>query len=229
MASPAVSWFARYLRSSIGAKQVMAVTGLVLLGFVILHMVGHLQMFGGREMYNEYAHFLQNLVEVKWPLRAALAAAVVIHIATAVHLVAVNRAARPVPYAVYRPVAASRAGRSMAWTGLMVLVFVIFHLLHFTLGQIQPDYFHNMDAHHRWDAYSMYVHGFQNPSLYAVYLVGIALLTAHLGHGASSWLQSLGLRHPKYRTDGIGTVIAVALFVGYMVPPTAVLAGVIAL
>lgn len=207
----------------------MALTGMLLLAFTILHMLGHLQMFGGREMYNAYAHFLQNLWEVKWPLRLGLAAAVVIHIATAVRLVALNRAARPVSYAVYRPVVSSVAGRTMAVTGLLVLIFIIFHLLHFTLGQVQPGYFHNLDPQNRWDAYSMYVHGFQSPALYVVYLIGIALLTAHLGHGAASWLQSLGLRHPKYRTDGIGTVIAVVLFLGFMVPPTAVLAGVITL
>lgn len=207
----------------------MAVTGLVLLLFAIVHMLGHLQMFGGREMYNAYAHFLQTLWEVKWPVRFILLAAVLIHVATALWLVVGNRAARPVPYAVYRPVVSGPAGRTMALSGLAVLAFIIFHLLHFTIGQVQPGYFHQLDPKDRWDAYSMFIHGFQNPVLYAVYLVGIALLTAHLGHGASSWLQSLGLRHPKYRTDNIGKIVSIGLFVGYMVPPTAVLVGMITL
>jgi succinate dehydrogenase / fumarate reductase cytochrome b subunit len=113
----------------------------------------------------------------------------------------------------------------MAWTGMFVFAFLAFHILHFTLGQVQPGYFHVMDSSGRWDAYSMFIHGFQNPGIYAVYLVGIALLAMHLGHGAASWLQSLGLRHPKYPVDRLGPTLAVALFVGYMVPPTAVLVG----
>jgi succinate dehydrogenase / fumarate reductase cytochrome b subunit len=220
-------WFSTYIRSSIGAKHVMAVTGMLLLLFAIVHMLGHLQMFGGPEIYNSYAHFLQRLWEVKWPVRIGLVALLVIHVVTALALVAKNRAARPVGYAVYRPAVSTIAGRTMAWSGLLVLAFLIFHILHFTIGQVQPEHFHRLDPEGRWDAYAMFVHGFRQPVFYAAYLVGIALLAAHLGHGASSWLQSLGLRHPKYSTDKLGRVIALGLFVGYMVPPTAVLIGAI--
>src|SRR5215207_3040259 len=125
-----MSWFGRYLRSSIGAKHVMAVTGLLLLLFAIVHMLGHLQMFGGQDMYNAYAHFLQDLWEVKWPVRAGLLALLVIHIVVALSLVARNRAARPVGYAMYKPVRASIAGRTMAWTGLALFAFLAFHILH---------------------------------------------------------------------------------------------------
>lgn len=224
-----MTWLARYLRSSIGAKHVMAVTGLLLLLFALAHMIGHLQMFGGQDVYNAYAHFLQNLWEVKWPVRAGLLALVAIHIVVAISLVARNRAARPVGYAVYRPVRASIAGRTMAWTGLALLAFLSFHILHFTAGMIDPQYFHRVDPQGRYDAYTMFVRGFQQPAIYGVYLAGMALLAAHLGHGAASWLQSLGLRHPKYPADRLGRAIAVLLFVGYMVPPTAVLAGAIRL
>ena len=224
-----MSWFASYVRSSIGAKHVMAVTGLLMFLFALVHMLGHLQMFGGPEMYNRYAHFLQELWEVKWPVRVGLLALLVVHAVTAIGLVAKNRAARPTRYARYRPVISSPVGRAMAWTGLLVFAFLAFHILHFTLGQVQPDYFHVMDPKDRWDAYAMYVHGFQNPAIYAVYLVGIALLAMHLGHGAASWLQSLGLRHPKYPTDRLGPALGVALFVGYMLPPTAVVVGALTL
>ena len=224
-----MSWFGNYLRSSIGAKHVMAVTGLLLLLFAIFHMLGHLQMFGGQDMYNAYAHFLQELWEVKWPVRAGLLALLVIHVVLAIGLVARNRAARPTGYVRYRPVTSSWVGRAMTSTGLVVFAFLVFHILHFTLGQVQPGYFHVMDPKARWDAYSMFVHGFQSPAIYAVYLVGIALLALHLGHVAASWLQSLGLRHPKYPTDRLGTVVAWALFVVCMVPPTAVLAGILRL
>ncbi|HEX4418902.1 MAG TPA: succinate dehydrogenase cytochrome b subunit [Kofleriaceae bacterium] len=224
-----MSWFSNYTRSSIGAKHIMAVTGLLLFLFAIQHMFGHLQMFGGPEMYNSYAHFLQNLWEVKWPVRAGLIGLVVIHVVVAIGLVANNRSARPVGYAKYKPVVSSPVGRAMAYTGLVVFVFLTFHILHFTLGQVQPSHFHTMDPKDRWDAYSMFVYGFQNPAIYVVYLVGIALLAMHLGHGASSWLQSLGWRHPKYPTDRLGPALAVVLFVGYMLPPTAVLIGLLKL
>jgi succinate dehydrogenase / fumarate reductase, cytochrome b subunit len=224
-----MSWLSTYARSTIGAKHIMAVTGLLLLLFAIVHMTGHLQMFGGQDVYNRYAHFLQELWEVKWPVRIGLAALLVIHIAFAIGLVARNRAARPVGYAMYKPVVSSPLGRAMALTGIFVFAFLAFHILHFTIGQVQPDYFHVMDPKDRWDAYSMFVHGFQHPALYIVYLVGIAALSMHLGHGASSWLSSLGLRHPKYPIDRLGPRLAALLFAGYMIPPTAVLVGLIRL
>lgn len=224
-----MSWFASYIRSSVGAKHIMAITGLLLFLFATVHMVGHLQMFGGPEMYNRYAHFLQELWEVKWPVRAGLLGLLIVHMVVAISLVSRNRAARPTSYAMYKPVVSSRVGRAMAWTGLFVFAFLAFHILHFTLGQVQPGYFHVMDPKDRWDAYSMYVHGFQNPAIYLVYLAGIALLAMHLGHGAASWLQSLGLRHPKYPTDRLGAAFAVFLFAGYMIPPTAVVVGLIRL
>jgi succinate dehydrogenase / fumarate reductase, cytochrome b subunit len=211
-----VSWLVRYLRSSIGAKHVMAVTGLLLLLFAIVHMVGHLQMFGGPALYNKYAAFLQALWEVKWPVRIGLIALLALHVILALGLVAKNRAARPVGYAVYRPKRASTAGRTMAITGLIVLAFLIFHIYHFTLTPSHPG-----------DAYTMFVVAFRNVGLYLVYLVGILLLSVHLGHGGSVWLQSLGWRHPKYPTDRLGTAIAAFLFLGYMIPPTAVLVGLI--
>jgi succinate dehydrogenase / fumarate reductase cytochrome b subunit len=224
-----MTWLARYARSSIGAKHIMAVTGLLLLLFAIVHMIGHLQMFGGQDVYNAYAHFLQSLWEVKWPVRAGLLALLVIHVVVALSLVAGNRAARPIGYARYRPVRASIAGRTMVWTGLALFAFLAFHILHFTAGVIEPEAFHVADPEGRYDAYTMFVRGFQDPAIYGIYLAGMVLLAAHLGHGAASWLQSLGLRHPKYPADRLGRTIAVFLFVGYMVPPTAVLAGAIRL
>jgi succinate dehydrogenase / fumarate reductase cytochrome b subunit len=194
----------------------MAVTGLLLLLFAIFHMLGHLQVFGGRAMYNGYAKFLQDLWEVKWPTRAGLLALLFLHVGLAIALVSRNRAARPQGYAMFRPVTSSRIGRTMAFSGLVVFAFLAFHIWHFTI--------HPRADH---DTYAMYVGAFRDPLTYGVYLAGIALLAAHLGHGASSWLQSLGWRHPKYPADKIGPVVAVGLFVGYMLPPTAALVGLV--
>ena len=122
-------------------------------------------------------------------------------------------------------------GRSMRMTGVVILAFVIYHLVHFTFGQVQPEYFHMKDAAGRIDAYSMFVRGFQNVPIFASYVVAVGLLSTHLAHGASSWLQTLGLRHPKY--DGLmaklGPALSAVLFLGYMAPPVAVLLGVIKL
>jgi succinate dehydrogenase / fumarate reductase cytochrome b subunit len=205
----------------------MAVTGVALLVFAIFHMLGHLQMFGGRDIYNAYAHFLQELWEVKWPVRAALLAFVLVHLVAGIAVALKNRAARPTQYAVFRPVVTSAAARTMLWTGAFVFAFLAFHILHFTVGVVQPAHFHVMDPLKRWDAYGMFVAGFRDARIYALYLIGMALLCVHLGHGAASWLQTLGWRHPKYRIDKLGTIVGWTLFVGYMVPPTAVLAGVI--
>lgn len=225
-----MSWFVGYVRSSIGAKTIMAVTGLLMVLFAIVHMIGHLQMFGGQAMYNGYAHFLQEMWEVKWPVRAGLLGAFFVHIAAGIRLVQMNRAARPVGYKVYRPRSSDFAGRTMAWTGIVILAFIVFHLVHFTFGLVGHEYYTLTDPLSHPDVYSNYVYSFQNPIVYSTYFVAIALLSIHLSHGASSWLQSLGLRHPKYPwTDKIGPALTVILFVGYMLPPTACLLDIIKL
>lgn len=228
-----MSWFVTYVRSSIGAKHVMAVTGLLLALFAVAHMIGHLVMFGGRDAYNDYAHMLQNLGHggVKWIVRGGLLALVAIHIGAGIRLTSLNKAARPVPYAVFRTVRTRPWAKTMVWTGLAVLAFIVYHILHFTAGQIQPEYFHQLDPKGRYDAYVMFVRGFQNPAILASYLVAMVCLLPHLSHGLKSLFQSLGLQHPKY--DGLidkgGAGLAVILFLGYITPPLCVALGVIKL
>jgi succinate dehydrogenase / fumarate reductase cytochrome b subunit len=219
-----MSWFIGYARSSVGAKQIMAVTGLGLLLFAVQHMVGHFGMFGGRDTYNAYAHFMQGLGAIKWAARAGLLAILIVHIMAAIGLSKANAAARPQKYAVVRYVRTSIFARTMLWTGLVIFVFIGFHLAHFTLGWVQPEAFHTLDDKGRYDAYSMFVIGFQNLGVLVLYLVATALLSMHLAHGASSWFQSLGWRHPKYDPwiDKLGPVLALILIVGYAAPPVAV-------
>jgi len=215
----------RYVSSSIGAKQLVAITGLILLLFAIQHMVGHLQMFGGRHLYNAYANFLQDLWEVKWPTRVILLIALFVHLVAALWLTERNRAARPVPYARYAPSMSSVVARSMAFTGIAVFAFLAFHIVHFTVGLIQPEYFH-LPAREGMDTYGMFVHGFQNPLIYAIYMAGTAIISLHLGHGAASWVQTLGWR-PQLDLARGARILAISLVVGYALPPTAVLLGAI--
>jgi succinate dehydrogenase / fumarate reductase cytochrome b subunit len=219
-----MSWFVGYLRSSIGAKQVMAVTGLGMVLFALVHMLGHLGMFSGRDAYNSYAHTLQSLGAVKWLARGGLITIFIVHMISGIALASANRAARPQKYAVVRLTRTTFAARSMALTGLVIFAFIVYHLAHFTLGWIQPEAFHQLDAKGRYDAYSMFVVGFKNTGILISYLVAVTLLCLHLAHGAGSWLQSLGLHHPKYAaiTTRVGPAIALVLVVGYLAPPLAV-------
>jgi len=224
-------WFVSYVRSSIGAKHIMAVTGLMLVGFVVFHMVGHLGMFSGRDSYNAYADFLQDLGALKWAARAGLLMLVVVHIAAGIRLAALNAAARPVKYRVFRTVRTAAWAKWMPWTGLAILIFIIIHLLHFTVGMLQSEHFHTLDPQGRYDAYTMFVRAFQDPIYLVGYIVAMTLLLPHLAHGISSLFQSLGWKHPRY--DGVidkaGPALALLLYVGYLAPPIAVALDIIKL
>jgi succinate dehydrogenase / fumarate reductase, cytochrome b subunit len=228
-----MSWIVAYVRSSVGAKHVMAVTGLLLVLFAILHMIGHLIMFTGREAYNDYAAFLQGLGHgaVKWVIRGGLLAILIAHVVSGIRLAALNRAARPVRYRVYRTVRTTPWARTMTITGLAVLAFLVYHILHFTVGIVQPEYYHLRDPNNFIDAYVMYVRGFQNTAVLISYLIGMTLLLPHIVHGISSLFQSLGWKHPKYdrMIEKAGPALGVILYLGYVIPPIAVALGMIKL
>lgn len=220
-----------FLLSSIGAKIVMAVTGGALFLFVVGHLAGNLQVFAGAEAFNAYAHFLKSKPALVWSARLALLPIFLVHLAAAARLRRVNRAARPVPYAVKATVQATTPSLTMWMSGLTVLVFVVYHLLHFTVGAIQPDHFARVDAQGRHDAYGMLVLGFRHPGVSAFYIAGMVLLGMHLAHGLSSFFQTLGFNHPRY-TPAIrrcAALVAALVAVGYIAIPLAVLAGVVAL
>jgi succinate dehydrogenase / fumarate reductase, cytochrome b subunit len=229
-----VNLISRIWRSSLGKKYIMAITGCVLFGFVIGHLLGNLQIFFGPEALNRYGHFLQTTPELIWPARLGLVVMAVLHIAAAATLTAQNRAARPVDYAHFEVVAASYASRTMMMSGLIVFVFVIYHLLHFTI-QVPGINFtgHDFrlleDAKQRHDIYQMIVLGYKQPLVSLFYTVGIALLCLHLSHGVSSMFQSLGWKNKKYGPflDKFAGIAAILILAGYVSIPVAVLLGVI--
>jgi succinate dehydrogenase / fumarate reductase, cytochrome b subunit len=223
---------ANLFTSSVGKKFIMAATGLALFLFVFLHMVGNLQIFLGWEELNRYGAFLQGNVELLWPARIALLVIVSLHIWSAIKLTLENRAARPQPYARQELVAASYASRTMFMSGLIILAFIIFHLLHFT-AQVRAINFTGknfvdlQDAKGRHDVFAMVVLGFQNPWVSAFYIIAMFLLFLHLSHGLSAMFQSLGCKSPAYALliNRSAAVISWLIFLGYVSIPVAVLLG----
>lgn len=214
-----MSWVSSYVKSSVGAKHIMAATGLILSLFVLGHMLGNLLVFVGPDAINAYAAGLKTMGSggAVWLVRLVLIGAVAVHIATGLRLAAMNRAARPVKYQVYRPIRSAFYSRTMAWTGLVLLAFIVYHLLHFTFGAVQPaTYATALGSSENPDVYGMVIYGFRNPLVAGSYIVAMALLCMHLAHGMSSWFQSLGLNHPKYNAliRNTGPIFAGIVFAG---------------
>jgi succinate dehydrogenase / fumarate reductase cytochrome b subunit len=219
--------------TSLGKKYVMAVTGLALFGFVIGHMVGNLQVFLGPEAINRYGHFLQSTPEILWPARAVLLLMVSLHIWSAAQLTRENLAARPTAYAQYRPVGSTYASRTMLMSGIIIFLFIVYHLLHYTV-EVQAinltgrDFATFVDPQTKeHDIFKMIVVGFHNPVVSGFYLLGVGLLCLHLSHGASSLFQSLGWKNDAYRPwlDKLAQAVAVLIFLGYASIPVSILLG----
>ncbi|HZL42742.1 MAG TPA: succinate dehydrogenase cytochrome b subunit [Verrucomicrobiae bacterium] len=218
--------------SSLGKKFIMAVTGLVLFLFVVAHLIGNLQVFLGAEAINRYGHFLQSNPELIWPARVFLILMVVLHIWSATKLSLENKAARPVPYGEYQPVGSSYASRTMLMSGIIIFIFISYHLLHFT-AQVQyinltgRSFVDFVDPEKRHDIFKMLVVGFSNIWVSGFYVLGMALLCLHLSHGVSSMFQSLGWKNKAYGPclDRAARAIAWVLFLGYISIPIAILLG----
>ena len=219
------------LRSSLGTKYVMALTGVALLLFALAHMAGNLLVFAGRDALNDYAAGMKDLGPLLWVMRAGLLGILVAHVGSAVLLTRRNQAARPVAYDVHQPLASSYASRTMLMSGLIVAAFVAFHLLHLTLGVTHPEHFQLRDNLGRQDVYSMVVLGFRQVPVTATYLVAMVFLGFHLKHGIASLFQSLGLNAPRYRTavTWLGRGIALLIVVGNCSMPLAALCGLLPL
>ena len=218
-------------RSSLVAKAVMAVSGLMLFGFVLGHMAGNLKLYLGAESLNHYAEWLRTIGEPAlphggflWIARAGLLAAVFAHIASAWLVTRQSRAARAHRYAKRATVKANYATRTMRWGGVIILLFVLFHLAHYTWGwsAVHPDFV-------KGDVYHNVVVGFKNPLASGFYLLANLALGLHLFHGLWSMLQTLGLDHPRWNALGRRAALAFAVIVtaGNLSFPLAVLTGLV--
>lgn len=215
--------------SSVGKKILMAVSGLILYGFVIGHMVGNMKVYFGPEAFNHYAEGLRTLGDpifgrgqLLWIARIILLAAVGIHILAVVQLYVKSKKARKHAYKKYNPDEFSYASRTMLWGGLAILAFVIFHLLDLTWGTVNPNFRHG-------DAYHNFVTTFQRVPVSLAYIAAMIPLGMHLYHGFWSMLQTLGANNPKYNRlrRPIALTLALAIVLGNISFPIAVLLGVV--
>jgi succinate dehydrogenase / fumarate reductase cytochrome b subunit len=212
-----MGWVAGFYRSTIGRKIVMAVTGLILVGFVTGHMTGNLLMFKGPEAINAYSRFLHSLGELLWVVRAVLLVSLILHVHSAWTLTRLARAARPAGYATHEVQVSTWSARSMRWGGALLLAFVVFHLLHLTTGTLHPDF---MAA----DVYDNVIIGLGVPAVGLFYVVSMAALAMHLHHGVSSLFQTLGVNHPHANPGRrrLAVILSVAVPVGFASIPVAV-------
>ncbi|MEB3299519.1 MAG: succinate dehydrogenase cytochrome b subunit [Candidatus Sericytochromatia bacterium] len=230
---------AAYYGTTIGKKTVVAVTGFILIGFLFIHLAGNLLMFLGPAAINDYAEWLDQLGHgaAKWVVRAVLLASVILHVATTAHLTRENRAARPQKYAVAAPQRSTLASRSMILSGLTLLSFIIYHLLHYTVRTVHAA---ASDAHSAplavpvggesyggENVYNMVVAGFSHPGVSFFYVLSMFLLCLHLSHGFQSAFQTLGMSNSRLKPTWakVGVAVSWLLFLGFASIPVAVLAG----
>lgn len=207
----------------------MALTGLGLVVFVMFHMLGNLQLLEGPQALNRYAAFLRDMPILLWSARIGLLSIAVLHIGLALQLSMRNHRARPVEYRVHRYRQASIGSRTMAISGMALLLFIGFHLLHLTAGVIDPGFSDRLDAEGNRDVYSKVVHAFQNPFVVMLYLAGQLGLGLHLSHAIASSVQTMGVEHAVVNRllKSLGPVIGLIVVLGNVAIILAVFLGIV--
>ncbi len=180
-----------FFSSTLGKKWLMAVTGIILFGFVVGHMLGNLQIYLGQEQLDHYAELLQANKPFLWAFRSVLLFCVSVHIWAAVVIWLRNRSARPVKYKMFRPPGLDYAARTMVWSGPIIALFIIYHILDFTVGVANPDFI-------KGEVYHNLIASFSNPGIALVYVAANLLLAFHLYHGLWSLFQTFGWDHPRF-------------------------------
>jgi succinate dehydrogenase / fumarate reductase cytochrome b subunit len=216
-------------RTSVGKKFYMALSGAVLIGFLFAHMVGNLKMYMGADAFNHYAEFLREIgypilphMVGLWMFRLVLLACVGLHMLSAWQVYTQSKNARGGSYKKEESLSFAYASRTMRWGGVIIGAFVVYHILHFTVGSALPEFVHG-------EAYDNVIYGFRNPLIVAFYVVTLIMITFHVYHGLWSALQTVGANHPKYnpfrRPLALG--LALLLLLGFLTVPVGVMAGVL--
>ncbi len=223
------NWFLAFYRSALGKKTVMALTGIVLFGFVFMHMAGNLKIFMGAEAFNHYAEFLRAAGEPilphgvgLWMFRLVLLTCVALHITAATQLTLQNRRARPIAYKCLDPVQLGYAERTMRWSGYLMGIYIIYHLMHLTVGTAHRDVIAVNPYHNVLSAFQFW-------PVAAVYIVANLLLGMHLYHGLWSLFQTLGCNHPRYNPwrRVFAVTFSIVVTAGFLSVPIAVLSGLV--
>lgn len=216
------------IESSVGQKLIAAVTGLAVVGFLIVHMAGNLQIFAGADALNDYAALLKSQTALLWGARLGLLGLIGLHIAMTVRQASRNRV-RQARYARTAFRRTTWASRSMMLTGLLMLAFIAFHLLHFTVGVIQPSAWEQFDDQGRHDVYAMVVAGFRNPWIVGIYVAGMLTLSLHLKHAIASAFQTLGLARDGHESvfRRLSPAVAAVIILGFLAVPLSIASGLV--
>ncbi|MEW5848744.1 MAG: succinate dehydrogenase cytochrome b subunit [Myxococcota bacterium] len=217
-----MNWALKYWNSSVGKKALMAITGIIGLGFTFVHMSGNLLVYAGRDALNAYAAALKATPPLLWGTRVVLLLAVLLHAICAIQLYSRRADARPVKYQRPGNIQSSLASRTMHFSAAFLVFFILYHLAHFTWGNAHPNF-------NKTDVYANVVSGFQVWYVSAFYILCMVALGMHLWHGSWSFLSSLGINHQKYNLAfrRLGKLIALAIVVGNISIPVSVLTGLI--
>ncbi|TFG53425.1 MAG: succinate dehydrogenase cytochrome b subunit [Gemmatimonadales bacterium] len=217
-----MGWALRFYRSTIGKKILMAVTGLIWVLFVIEHMAGNLLTLKSPEAINGYAALLKSSDEVLWTFRIGLFVALVVHVDSMLKLTARNWTSRRPRYAKVAHQTSSPAARTMRWGGVFLILWLVYHILHFTTGQVHPDFSHT-------DVYRNVTVAFQSGGKVALYGAAMVALALHLYHGAWSMFQTVGANHPHLEKPRrwLATAIAILIPLGFITVPLAIYFGII--
>lgn len=215
--------------TTIGLKVTMAASGALLAGFVLFHMLGNLQIFMGQDQMNAYAEFMQGLGALLWVARLGLLGLLVAHVVSAIALMRRNLAARSTRYEVQRTQATNIHARAMKASGIVVLLYIVIHLAHFTVGAIFPEWAAMRDDQGRRDLYNYFVLSFQVPAFSGFYIACNILLASHLSHAMTSVFRTLGVMKGKYRETFllVGPAFGLVVGIGNVVMPLACLLGIL--
>ena len=209
-----------FWQSLVGKKVVMSVTGVILFLFVVGHLLGNLQIFLGPERLNAYSTFLKNTHEIIWVVRVVLLASLILHVVAAIQVAWASNRARPLGYEDKDNIETGYAARTMIWTGPLIFLYVVYHLAMFTFLTTGPGYSPT-------DVYRNEILAFRVPAISGIYVLAMIFLGMHLYHGAWSMLHTLGASSPRYRVlrRTVVPIVAIAITLGYIAIPVAVLAG----
>ena len=219
------------LTSTVGRKLLMAVTGMLLVGFITVHLLGNLSVFAGSEAINIYAEKLHSLGPIVWIFRLVMLGLFVVHITFGIQLTMENSSASPEAYAIKQRLKTTFAAESMIYTGLIILVFLIYHLLHFTMHVVHTDAVSTLEplVNGRLNVFAMVGNSFNSAFVSIAYVIAMAALFLHLSHGLQSFIQTLGLNNgpSQDKVAGIGKLAAVAYGVLYIAIPLAFLFNIV--